>query len=188
MLVALEAAKLPAMWADAVDVTKPVPPGVHFFERKIVAGDFLTAIAGGLVCAVLGVICVPLGAYMLWTERGDRSNAGSSTSWWVMSFGFAALVAAWMCATSLVSNWRTMRKQDHGQPTRLRMFVAPGELLLATEHAFTLVPRERFVGIAGDEVKYTQHNQTRSIRLPRNLVRDDANTMRAAIEAWAATG
>lgn len=155
VLFTSDAAKLPPLWADAVDVAKPVPLGVTFFERKIVLGDFVSAIAFAVVFAFLGVICLPLGVAMLWSGRADRYDS-SSTSWWVIGFGVVMLFAAWMFATSLFSNWKTMRRQDRGEPTRLGIFIARDELFEASEHGYSLIPRERFVSIDGREVKYLQ--------------------------------
>jgi hypothetical protein len=191
VLITIDSKKLPAPWSDAVDITKPVPIGVTFFERKIVIGDFVSAIAFTVVFAFLGVICLPLGVAMLWSGRADRYDSGS-TSWWVIGFGVVMLFAAWMFATSLFSNWKMMRRQDHGEPTRLGIFIARDELFEANEHGYSVIPRERFVAISGREVKYLQmdaqkKDQTRSFRLPTALVRDDPRAMAAAIEKWAAS-
>ena len=191
VLIVIDAQKLPPAWADVIDVSKPVPPGVKFFERKIVTSDFLWAIFGGCVCALLGVICLPLGAYMLWADSDGRyNNAGTSTDWWVIGFGFTTLIVAWICFASLITNWKLMRKQDYGQPTRLGIFLGANELLEARGDSFTLIPREKFVGLIGSDVKYTmkdaqQKDQTKSTRLPSALVRDDPRALAAAIEAWA---
>lgn len=176
--------KLPTKWAELMDASRPLPPGVAFFEKRVVVGDLITAVLLAAVLSLLGVICLPFGFWMLWSGRGDR-NSGNSGEWWMIGFGVVMLFAAWMMAVSVPARWRIMQRQSRGELTRLGVFIAGDELCDANEHHYTLIPREKFSGLSGRDMKYVFKDQTKSFRLPANLVRDDPRAMTAAIEQWA---
>ena len=184
VIITGDASKLPADYAALVDPSQPLPTGITAFEKRIVSTDLVKTIGFTIGFAMLGVIMVILGISFIRGSIGDR-HGPTHHEYWPLLFGLACLLASWMMATSLRKRSQLMKDQQAGKPTRLGIFLTSEAIFEVNEFGYCIIPRARFRGLKNGAIQYEHAGQTKSTRLPQNLVNGVVASMTAEINRWA---
>ena len=92
--------------------------------------------------------------------------------------------AGWLCVASLPAAWALGQQQNAGEPTRHGIFLLPDALISRSWFDITMIPREKFRGLAGNALRYEFKGQVKSFTLSQEWVSAAPGEPAAAIAAW----
>ena len=178
---------LPPEVAQLQDVSRPLPAGVQFFERRYTYGDLIKQFLLGIALIPVGVILILFGIFVMFAQ--DRSTVYSSSSQMELTIvvvGLVLCLGGYLLLQMLLPKFRFMRQQDRGVATRQGIFLI-GDLLVSNDVGdTTVIPKEFFKGLKDHKVQYQLKDQLKSFDLPSEWIGQGRHSLEAAIARWAA--
>ncbi len=175
--------KLPESVRGLLEETRPLPPGVAFFEQHYTASTLLRRV---LIAAVLGLVAVALifsSFEFLYLRHVDPKyqefiNFKEFAAGAVFAFG------AWLMLSSVGEGRALIRRQAAGERTRHGIFLTPEALVCRSQFDTTVIPRENFRGLNGGSVNYLLKDAPNSFTLPTEWVGALPAEVSQAITVW----
>jgi hypothetical protein len=181
VVITSDPGKLPPAVRAMVDKSKPLAPGVVFFEERFTVAGTARVLALGIVLAVIGLIIGLAGII------GVTSPGPGSYGVWIILTGFAFLYGGYWMFGSLRARWAVMRAQKAGEHSRYGIFVSDDLLINNSWFDTTVIPRSAYQGMQGQSLRYDLNGEAKSFALPGALVGAEHASLDDAISAWSKT-
>lgn len=175
--------KLPEEIRGLLVETRPLPPGVMFFEQRFTAASLAGRLLLGLALLAAAALLVPFGLVWLFSPQKNATvYDNNNLDWWFLAFGVVVGVAGWMLVASIPACLALGRRQKAGEQTRYGVFLTSEALVWRSYFDTTVIPRENFRGLQNRAVHYESANGEKSFTLPVDWI--GAAEPGQAIRSW----
>lgn len=180
--------KLPESVRGLLKETRPLPPGVSFFEQRYTAATFLKRIGIGLVLWLIAVVLILFSMEFLY-EYGRHIDPKYREYFNIKEFvaGAVFAYAGWLMVSSVRAGWALKRRQEAGERTRHGIFLTPEALVCQSQFDTTMIPRANFRGLNGNNVDYLVKDVPKSFGMPSEWVGLSPAQVQQAIVQWRET-
>lgn len=186
-IITSDAEKQPESVRGLLEESRPLPPGVGFFEQRYTSAIFVKRVVIGLVLLLIGAVLILFSMEFLY-EYGRHIDPKYREYFNIKEFlaGAAFVFASWLMVSSLPAGWALKRRQEAGERTRHGIFLTPEALVSRSQFDTTVIPRENFRGLNGGNVNYVlkEAGEPKSFTLPTDWVGGSPAQVEQAIAFW----
>lgn len=187
VIITAEAKNIPPDILALQDETKPLPPDAEFFEEQFTFAGLAWNAFIGLVLAVIGLLSLLFGVVMVVDSFHSpttvySSGVDSKVEFGALAVGFVFFLGSYLMIASLLP---AARLAWSGQRSRYGITLLGDHLISYSLFNTTIIPREKFSGLAGGKIEYLMGEDKKSFNLP-SIVGGRRSQLEAAIQNWAA--
>ena len=163
--------KLPEAVRALLVETRPLPPGVTFFEQRFTVAALAGRLVLGLALMALCVLMIPISiAWFLDSLRHATVYDTNHLERWMFVAGAVLGVAGWILVASIQACLALGRKQKAGERTRYGIFLTPEALVWRSYFDTTVIPPANFRGVESRVVRYMGNHAEKSFTLPMEWI------------------
>jgi len=187
VIITAEAKNIPPDILALQDETKPLPAEADFFEEQFTFSGLAWNAFIGVVLAVIGLLSLLFCVVMVVDSFHSpttvySSDVDSKLELGALVVGLVFFLGSYLMIASLVP---AARLAWSGRRSRYGVTLLGDRLISYSLFNTTIIPREKFGGLAGGKIEYLMGENKKSFNLP-SIVGSRRSHLEAAIQAWAA--